>query len=247
MDIRELRRDIVEWVRQTVGDSNIIIGISGGKDSTICAMIAKLAVGTDRVYGVKMPCGIQKDISDSDKVCDLLRITNYTINIGKTYAELSGEIMSQVEKVINPVYSSNTPARLRMTTLYGVGAIIGNCRVCNTCNKSEDYVGYSTKFGDSAGDFSPLADLTVQEVLELGEECARELGIYDEMKDLIFKTPNDGMCGKSDEDNLGFTYAVLDKYLLTGECEALCIREKIEKMHAANLHKITPMPYYHKK
>ncbi len=112
--------------------------------------------------------------------------------------------------------------------------------VANTCNRSEDYVGYSTKFGDAAGDFSPLSQFTVEEVLQLGEA----LGLPDS---LVHKTPSDGLSGMSDEDKLGFRYATLDRYLATGVCEDTAALEKIERLHRRNLHKLRPMPCYQPK
>ena len=144
---------------------------------------------------------------------------------------------SDIQNWLNDVYETNTPARIRMTTLYGVAAILGNSRVANTCNLSEDWVGYSTKYGDSAGDFSPLANLTVHEVKALGYD----LGLP---KDLIEKVPSDGMSGKSDEEKLGFTYDELDTYIRTGVIENLEHKEKIDRMHGANLHKLVLMPKY---
>ena len=136
-----------------------------------------------------------------------------------------------------PVYYSNTPARIRMTTLYGVAAIIGDARVVNTCNRSEDYVGYSTKFGDSAGDFSPLMTLTVREVKLLGYQLGLPM-------EFIEKKPEDGLSGKTDEDNLGFTYNTLDDYLLHNIKPEPAILENIERRHRNNLHKLEPMPHF---
>ena len=137
---------------------------------------------------------------------------------------------------MNTVAEFNTPARIRMAALYAVSGIVGG-RVANTGNLSEDWVGYSTKFGDAAGDFSPLADLTVSEVKDVG----RELGLSSRFID---KTPIDGLCGKTDEDNLGFTYEILDKYIREGVCEDLAVKEKIDNLHELNLHKSSPMPTF---
>lgn len=266
MDFEKITDKIINWIKDQVGNSNIVIGISGGKDSTICAMLSTLAIGKEKVFGVMIPDGKQKDISDSERVCELLGIEYTTVNIGKVTTALRQALFQTTGKynmsdetnfkfrlssktltgpyTFNDMYETNTPARIRMTTLYGVAAILGNCRVINTCNGDEDYVGYSTKYGDSAGDFSPLANLTVAEVLQVGVVCAKRLGIYEELKDLIFKTPDDGMSGKSDEQKLGFTYEVLGKYRRTGICEDVAIKAKIDKMHKANLHKIRLMPKF---
>ena len=125
-----------------------------------------------------------------------------------------------------------------MSTLYAVAACV-NGRVVNTCNMSEDWVGYSTKFGDSAGDFSPLSELVVREVIAVGDE----LGIPYE---LTHKVPIDGLCGKTDEDNLGFTYAELDNYIRhdTDLSDKPELKARIDGMHARNLHKLLPMPKF---
>jgi NAD+ synthase len=130
----------------------------------------------------------------------------------------------------------NMAPRLRMTAVYAVSQS-NNGRVVNTCNLSEDWVGYSTRWGDAAGDFSPLGGLTVQEVLAVGEV----LGLP---ADLVHKTPSDGLCGKTDEDNLGFTYAVLDKYIRTGVCEDPATKALIDRKHAMNLFKLKPIPHF---
>ena len=241
--------ELIEWIQDTVGNCNTVIGISGGKDSTIGAMLATLALGRDRVWGIMIPDGKQKDIEDSKRVCRLLGIHNRIVNIGAITSALrdafnEAYIVDSKREKFNDVYETNTPARIRMTTLYGVAAIIGNARVMNTCNGPEDYVGYATKFGDSAGDYSPLANLTIKEVLAVGVECAKRLDIYEEIEDLIFKTPDDGMSNKSDEEKLGFAYAVLDDYIRLGVCEDLKTKEIIDKMHVANLHKLKPMPKF---
>lgn len=204
MDIKRTADQMVDWIRKyfdTTANENTkcVIGISGGKDSSCVAAAAVKALGKDRVIGVMMPNSIQSDIEDSIRVCELLGIKNYTINIGDAYKALSEDIAREICGLLTPQYATNTPARLRMTTLYGVAAMIGNCRVANTCNLSEDLVGYSTLYGDSAGDFAPLSKLYVDEVMAIAEY----LGVP---HDLAYKTPSDGMCGKSDEDNLGFTY-----------------------------------------
>ena len=238
-----LSEKVVEWVRNYLnsfgGKTKVVVGISGGKDSTVAAKICVEAVGPERVIGVRMPQGVQHDIDVSKKVCDYLGIKSFEVNIGETYNTLSKEIKEQtgLDTDTGYVYYSNTPARLRMATLYGIAALVGDCRVVNTCNRSEDYVGYSTKFGDSAGDFSPLANLTVREVKFIGYQ----LGIPMEF---IEKAPEDGLSGKTDEDNLGFSYNTLDDYLLHGIKPSEEVLEKIEKMHRNNLHKLEPMPSF---
>lgn len=233
--------EIVEWVRDLFEKTaspttNAVIGISGGKDSSVAAAVCAKALGKDRVIGVLMPQGDQADISFSHLLVDTLGIKSYTFNIGETV----NSFMTELKKHVEPSNQSivNTPARIRMTTLYAIAAC-NNGRVVNTCNLSEDWVGYSTKFGDAAGDFSPLSDLTVTEVLQVG----RVLGLPNE---LVNKVPIDGLCGKTDEENLGFTYAMLDKYI-RGEDDlssAPDIKGKIDRLHRANLHKLQLMPKY---
>lgn len=232
---------VVEWVRDLFEKTaspttNAVIGISGGKDSSVAAAVCAKALGRDRVIGVLMPQGEQADISYSHLLVDTLGIRSYTVNIGDTVTAFMNELKKHVEPSDQAIV--NTPARIRMTTLYAIAAC-HNGRVVNTCNLSEDWVGYSTKYGDAAGDFSPLSDLTVTEVLQVGEV----LGLPNE---LVHKVPIDGLCGKTDEENLGFTYAMLDKYI-RGEDDLSSvpdIKEKIDRLHRANLHKLQLMPKY---
>ena len=226
------------WVRETVGNATVVVGISGGKDSSVVAALCAKALGKDKVFGVLMPQTTQSDIDKSHMLVHHLGIRSVTIDIGPAYDALTAEVQPAMKASELPVlYYSNTPARLRMTTLYGVGAILGNCRVANTCNLSEDYVGYSTKFGDSAGDFSPLSKFTATEVMELGDL----LGLPYE---LSHKVPTDGMRGKTDEEAFGFTYRELDDYLRGEATPPKETVEKIERMHRASLHKLLPMPVY---
>lgn len=241
IDPNEQIEKITNWIRDWFDENgktaSAVIGLSGGKDSTIVAALLVKALGKDRVVGVMMPNGEQKDIADSQKVAELLDINTYTVNIApavdgeKKALEEAGVTMSNDANI-------NTPPRIRMTTLYAIAQSLPNGgRVANTCNKSEDYVGYSTKYGDAAGDFSPCSDFLVSEMLMIGDA----LGLPN---DLIHKTPSDGLCGLSDEDKLGFTYATLDKYILTGECEDAALKEKIDRLHAINLHKLKTIPMY---
>ena len=235
IEVKVIHDKIIDWINDWFKDKNgpAIVGISGGKDSTICAALLAEALGKERVIGVMMPNGEQKDINDSKKVCELLGIKNLTVNIGNTYKILTGDICvgimndisdGNLKNEIPSLYSTNTPARLRMTTLYGVAAIFGGF-VCNSCNFSEDFVGYSTKYGDAAGDFSLLNRLTKTEVVELGDYMNLP-------KELVHKTPSDGMCGKSDEDNMGFTYEALDTFILDGVApKSLEVYIKIMAMH----------------
>lgn len=242
---KKLSTQVVEWVRDYLnsfgGETVAVIGISGGKDSTIAAKICVEAVGADRVTGIKMPLGNQHDIVDARDVCKYLGIKSYEIDIKHIYETLTNTLIFTTALLADKQlpYVTNTPARIRMTLLYGIAATLGDARVVNTCNRSEDYVGYSTKFGDSAGDFAPLADLTVSEVKQIG----RELKVPERF---VEKIPEDGLSGKTDEDNLGFTYVELDDYLLNGKEPAATTLAIIENMHKANMHKIEPMPKFTK-
>ena len=204
----KIKNECVAWIRdffeKNGKDCNAVVGISGGKDSSVVAALCVEALGKDRVIGVLMPCGEQSDIDMAQLLVDTLGIRRYIINIKDAVEGLTKAIpfdLSDQSRV-------NLPPRIRMSTLYAVSQS-HNGRVANTCNLSEDWVGYSTRYGDSVGDFSPCSHLTVQEVKAIG----RLLGLPDV---LIDKAPSDGLCGKTDEDNLGFTYAELDRYIREG-------------------------------
>ncbi|MCR5729835.1 MAG: NAD(+) synthase [Ruminococcus sp.] len=240
-DAKKTADAVVKWVKDyfektASPETKAVIGISGGKDSSVAAAICVKALGKDRVIGVLMPQGEQSDINYSQLLVKTLDIKSYTINVGETVSTFMDELKKHVEPTNQAMV--NTPARIRMTTLYAVAASVGG-RVVNTCNLSEDWVGYSTKFGDAAGDFSPLSDLTVGEVKAIGDE----LGLPSE---LVHKVPTDGLCGKTDEENLGFTYAMLDDYIRGRDDLSAYpdIKAKIDRLHAANLHKLQLMPKF---
>ena len=229
----KVKNEIVEWIRAWFEGNgpgcNAVLGISGGKDSSVTAALCAEALGRDKVIGVLLPNGEQFDIDVSKALCEHLSIKNYVVNIKDSYNGMVKELESALDEVSTQAYTNLAP-RLRMSAIYAV-AQCHNGRVANTCNLSEDWVGYSTRYGDAAGDFSPLSFLTVQEVKAVG----RVLGLPDMF---VEKTPIDGLCGKTDEDNLGFTYAVLDRYIRTGICEDEEIKEKIDRKHKANLFKL---------
>jgi len=238
--MEQLTKDVIHWIKDYFAgnpDGKVICGISGGKDSTIVAALCKEALGADRVIGVLMPNGMQTDIEDSYKVCELLGIKHYTIDIYPSYSGLIKRIFPYTPITdIPPSVATNLPSRLRMCTLYTIASIYPNSRVVNTSNFSERYIGYSTKFGDGAGDFSPIGSLTVREVLAIGDD----LGLP---HDLVHKTPSDGMSGKSDEERIGFTYDELDDYLLTGSATDE-VEEKIKRLYKMNKHKTSMMPMF---
>lgn len=246
---KEIKDRLVDWIRDYFDHNGpgctAVVGISGGKDSSVTAALCVEALGKDKVLGVLMPDGIQSDIADAIALVEHLDIKHLVVNIGDTTKALTAAIegaegFDLVAASMSRDSIINMPARLRMTTLYAVGqSLPKGGRVANTCNRSEDYVGYSTKYGDAAGDFSPLQNILVEEVRQLGHE----LGLPDFF---INKTPSDGLSGQTDEDKLGFTYAQLDHYILTGQCQDPTIKAKIDRMHAMNLHKLELMPAFKK-
>lgn len=238
-DALKVKNDIVKWIKdwfQTNGNGcKGVLGISGGKDSSVTAALLVEALGKENVVGVLMPNGEQHDIDVAEALVKHLGIQSFVVNIKSAYDGIFGEIeKSGVE--ITPQAKTNLSPRIRMATVYAVSQSL-NGRVANTCNLSEDWVGYSTRYGDSVGDFSPLSKLTVREVKEIG----RALGLPDIFVD---KVPIDGLCGKTDEDNLGFTYETLDKYIREGICEDPEIKEKIDRMHKMNRFKLELMPVF---
>lgn len=232
----QITKDCVKWIQDFFEENgkgaNAIVGISGGKDSSVVAALCVEALGKDRVIGVLMPCGKQHDIDMAQLLVNHLGIKSYEINIKDAVDGLKSALPFEISEQT----TINIPPRVRMTTLYAV-AQSHNGRVANTCNLSEDWVGYATRYGDGAGDFSPLSQLTVTEVKAIG----RVLGLPDVLVD---KTPIDGLCGKTDEENLGFTYATLDRYIRDGVIDDEKIRESIDTRHKNNLFKLQLMPSF---
>lgn len=237
-DALKVKNACVEWIRRFFDengkDCNAVIGISGGKDSSVAAALCVEALGKDRVIGVLMPQGVQHDIDKAYMLVNHLGIKHYEINVKSAIDSILDSFPEDFE--ITAQSKQNLPPRIRMSTLYAVSQSC-NGRVCNTCNLSEDWVGYSTRYGDSVGDFSPLSHITVAEIKEIGYL----LGLP---KELVDKTPIDGLCGKTDEENLGFTYAELDKYIRTGEIADPSTKERIDRMHKNNLFKLQLMPSF---
>ncbi len=237
-DAKLVKDQCVEWIRDFFKnngpDCNAVVGISGGKDSSIAAALCVEALGKERVIGVLMPQGEQHDIDMAYLLVNHLGIKHYEVNVKEAIDGILQNLPKEIEITSQTV--QNIPPRIRMTTLYAVSQSC-NGRVCNTCNLSEDWVGYSTRYGDSVGDFSPMSNLTVTEVKEIGYL----LGLP---KELVDKTPIDGLCGKSDEENLGFTYKELDVYIRTGEIADKTKKELIDKKHKTNLFKLALMPCF---
>ncbi len=244
-DVEKTKNEVVEWIRDFFEKNgpgcNAIVGISGGKDSSVVSALCVEALGKDRVIGVLMPCGTQKDISASRLLVDHLGIANIEVNVQDAVEGLTNSILNGVTQNMEVEFTAQTktnlPPRIRMACLYAIGQSM-NGRVANTCNLSEDWVGYSTRYGDAAGDFSPLAKLTVTEVKQIGHA----LGLPYE---LVEKVPIDGLySGKTDEENLGFTYDMLDKYIRYGVCEDEEKKAKIDAMHVRNLFKLEMYPMF---
>lgn len=244
-NVKETTEKLIQWIKdwfeENGKDCNAVIGISGGKDSTIVAALCVEALGKDRVIGVLMPNGVQKDITDSLQVCSLLGIKNYLVNIGPAVDALK----KQIGFDLSAQSDTNLPARIRMSTLYAVSQS-NNGRVVGTCNASENYVGYFTRWGDGASDFEPIGNLIVSEVIEIGD-C---LGLPYE---LVHKTPDDGLPNSNtDEEKFGFTYSELDKYIREGiEPEGMCNNDpsvtkidKIKKMHERSVFKLEPVQMF---
>lgn len=245
-DAVKTKNDIIKWILDWFAingpDCNVVCGISGGKDSSVVAALCVEALGKDRVFGVMMPNAIQSDISDSYTLVDYLGINFITVDIGLSVDSLLCGITYPKncrgikDMQISEQTRINLPPRIRMATLYAISQSI-NGRVACTDNLSESYIGYSTRWGDNVGDFCPLANLTSEEVVAIGDA----LGLPYE---LTHKVPSDGLCGKTDEDRFGFTYEVLNRYIRTGVCENEETKKKIDEMHQRNLFKLQPIPRF---
>ncbi len=238
-DVKKTTEAAVQWIRdwfeQNGKGCNAVIGISGGKDSSIVAALCVQALGKDRVIGVLMPNGEQSDIDCSKQLVAHLGIPFYVCNIKKAVDGVLESLQASGVEISRQTIV-NLPPRIRMSTLYALSQS-NNGRVANTCNLSEDWVGYSTRYGDAAGDFSPLGKLTVQEVKEIGKYLNLPIN-------LVEKVPSDGLTDRTDEDNLGFTYAVLDRYIRTGVCEDSDVKARIDRLHTLNEFKLKPIPCF---
>ena len=237
-DAQKAKSACVEWIKDFFENNGkdclAVLGISGGKDSSVAAALCVEALGRDRVVGVLMPNGVQHDIDMAKLLVDHLGIKHFVVNIKDCFDGLVANMPEGFE--LSAQSRTNLPPRLRMATVYAVSQSL-NGRVVNTCNLSEDWVGYSTRYGDAAGDFSPMANFTVTEVKEIG----RVLGLPGVLVD---KVPIDGLCGKTDEENLGFTYDTLDKYIREGIEPEQATKERIDRLHKNNLFKLQLMPTF---
>ncbi|SEA05568.1 NAD+ synthase [Pseudobutyrivibrio sp. ACV-2] len=242
-DVEKQTKQLIEYTREWFNkfgeNSRAVLGISGGKDSSVTAAILKEALGADRVLGIIMPNGEMSDLDDAKLLVDFLEIPNEIVPITDYYNAAIATFEKAEKCEVTKDLRINLAPRLRMSTLYAFaqGQPVTTF-VVNTCNASEDYVGYSTKYGDAAGDVSLLQDFTVTEVLQIGEY----LGLPEQ---LVHKVPSDGLSGMSDEDKLGFKYAQLDEYIADKDADIPAdIKASIDKKHVANLHKLQLMPAY---
>ena len=245
IDIKRVKDECVKWIRdwfEVNGKGcNAVLGLSGGKDSTIVAKLCVEAIGKDRVIGVAMPDTLQ-GLNEADKIAEYLGIKFINAPIGRITNEYKNIFIGTK---VSTQTLQNIPPRARMTMLYAIAQTY-NGRVIGTCNLSENYIGYFTAWGDGVSDCEPLANLTVTEVRALGHE----LGLPTEWVD---KTPDDGLPHSSpDEVKFGFTYAMLDKYIREGECDYEDIKCKILERHNKNLFKMrrlalpSYLPYFMK-
>lgn len=236
-DAVKVKNDCIQWIRDWFAingpDCNVVCGISGGKDSSVVAALCCEALGKDRVIGVLMPNGEQSDIDDAIKLCNHLDIKHMIVNIQDAYY---GVINNIDLPMISNQTKINLPPRIRMATLYAISQSV-NGRVVGTDNASEAFIGYSTRWGDNVADLMPILNFTSEEVVAIGDACGLPY-------ELTHKTPSDGLCGKTDEDNFGFTYEVLNKYIRTGICEDEAVKTRIDELHRKNLFKLQPIPSF---
>lgn len=239
-DAKKVTGEIVQWIRDFFEANGkgcmAVVAVSGGKDSSVTAALCAEALGKPRVLGVLLPNGRQPDIGAAEELVNFLGIGSVTLNIEGAYKEIMKGLKESLSCEVTEQTKVNLPPRVRMAAVYAVSQSM-NGRVANTSNLSEDWIGYSTRYGDTAGDFSPLSQLTAHEVMAVGTELKLPAS-------LVYKTPADGLTGRTDEDNLGFTYAALDKYLRTGVCEDGEVKKKIDSRRRANRFKLEPMPSF---
>ena len=242
--LERLTLNITNWISlsmENAGGKKAVIGISGGKDSSVVAALCVNALGNENVIGVLMPDGIQSDISFAEDLCDFLDIKCTTVNI----QPMTSAFLEQLDGIEDDIVEEtsvqailNLAPRVRMSLLYAVSQSIEDSRVVNTSNLSEDWVGYATLYGDTTGAFSPLGMFTSDEVIQIG----KFLGLPDKF---VLKDPSDGLTGKSDEDVFGFSYEVLNRYIRQGLIDDKDIKDKIDRMNKYSRHKFLPIPMYH--
>lgn len=232
-------KKIIAWVKKYVEKSNakgVVIGNSGGKDSAVVMAIAVNAIGKENVLAVAMPClSIKSDLEDANLVADTFGVKMITVDLSNTYLNMEEEIQKALKEEISNDSKTNMKPRLRMTALYSIAQTLGYL-VIGTGNLCEKFVGYTTKWGDSAYDFNPIANFTVEEVLEIG----KILGVPDK---IINKAPNDGLGSGTDEEKMGILYSQITEYIKTGKTEPN-VMKKIEELNKKSEHKRKPSPVY---
>lgn len=229
--------ELLKWTKKMMdetGGSKAVIGISGGKDSSVIAALMTKVLGKENVFGVLMPDGVQGDKNYALEICELLGINHYEINI-KRLTDTFRDLMDD-HVVLSETTLLNLSPRIRMTLLYGISQSIIGSRVINTSNMSEDWVGYATIYGDTAGAFSPLGMLTTEEVIELGR-------LMEIPEKFLIKPPADGLTGKTDEDVLGLTYAEVNDFIRKGEADK-AVKEKIERKYRESRFKFKTIPMF---
>jgi NAD+ synthase len=241
--LEKLTLDLTNWIKKKMKDSGgkkAVIGISGGKDSSVVAALLVKSIGAENVIGVLMPDGVQRDISYAEELCYFLDIKCTTVNI----KPMTSQFLKQIDKIDRDIISEtslqtilNLAPRVRMSLLYAISQSIDDSRVINTSNLSEDWIGYATLYGDTTGAFSPMAMFTSEEVVQIGEF----IGLP---KKFVFKDPSDGLTGKTDESVFGFSYEVLNRYIREGTIEDKDIKDKIDRMHKYSRHKFLPIPMF---
>lgn len=241
-DAKEAKDLCIAWIRKYFDENGgastkAVIGISGGKDSSVVAALCVEALGKERVFGVSMPNNYQHDVQFAWDLIRFLGIESTTVNIGETTNTLYEALLEHSDFSLNKMVYTNTPARIRMATLYAI-AVCMNGRVANTCNLSENDVGWATIHGDMAGTFSPLANFTTEEVIAIGATLGLPEG-------LLYKIPEDGMCGTSDEEAFGFTYPQLNAYIRLGTSSDAKVDQMIKTLHTNSRWKYRPMAEFH--
>lgn len=232
-EIAKIEKFIKDYVENSKA-KGIVIGMSGGKDSFITAKLCANAIGKENVLGVLMPNGESQDLEIAIENCKEIGIRYYKVDISHIYKDIissTKDVLEGERQNLLDISTINTPPRIRMTLLYAIAGSL-NYLVANTSNLSETMIGYTTKWGDNVGDFSPIGKYTKTEVCKIGIE----LGLSPKY---VLKTPDDGLSGKSDEEKIGFTYDELDKFIRFGEKNEN--HNKIEKMHKNSTHKRNPI------
>lgn len=247
-DAKAEARHIQRWIKNQIAarapGGKVVLGISGGKDSTIAAALAARAIGPENVLGILMPDGIQSDIDYAKRAVHALDIQSRLVNIQTATESIQTMLLNAKDidtnkyRAIEPSRNAkiNTPPRIRTATLYAIAASLDvPGLVCCNSNLSETYIGYTTKGGDNMGDIAPLREYTVSELKAIGD-------IIGLPYELVHKKPSDGLSGITDEQKTGIPYDILDKYLRTGVCDDAAILARIQQAHALAEHKVKRIP-----